>query len=302
MIAALTRALNEWHGDPSVQAVVIEGEGRAFCAGGDVRALRDAALQRDCDSIETFFAEEYRLNQLIADYPKPYIALIGGVCMGGGIGVSVHGAARVVTPGALFAMPETAIGLFPDIGATYILPRLRGAIGMWMALTGARLDGADAAYAGLATHMATPERLATLADELADDGPAVLASLEPAPPSRLAALRPQIDRCFGQNSVAAIVAALVADGTEWARATLTELRRHSPSSVLWTFEIVRRGAARTLPQCLAAELALTRHVTLHPDFAEGVRALVVDKDRSPNWYPATLEEVDLQAIARLFTT
>ena len=301
MIASIGTALDGWRDDPKIHAVVIEGEGRAFCAGGDVRAIRTAVLDGDAATIEHFFAREYALNQDIADYPKPYIALIAGVCMGGGIGVSVHGSARVVTPAAAFAMPETAIGLFPDIGATHILPRLRGEIGMWMALTGARLDGVDAAYAGLATHLATPERLAILADELAQDGPAVLASVCTVAPSRLEALRSQIDHCFGQDSVAAIVAALEADGSAWANEALTELRRHSPSSILWTFEIVRRGAYRTLPQCLAAELSLTRHATVHPDFAEGVRAMIVDKDRTPRWSPDTLEAVDPQSIARLFT-
>ena len=292
MVDRLASALTAWQNDPAVHAVVIEGAGRAFCAGGDIRAVRAAVLAGDHASIEGFFAREYALNRLIAEYTKPFIALVHGTCMGGGIGVSVHGTTRVVTPSAAFAMPETAIGLFPDIGATFLLPRLRGAVGMWIALTGARLDGADAVYAGLATHMAEPDRMATLADELAEEGPAVLGSLGAAAPSGLSALRPAIDRCFGRESVAAVIEALEAEGTQWAVDTLAELRRHSPSAVMWTFGIVREGAKRTLPECLAAELALTRQVTRHPDFAEGVRAMIVDKDRSPRWRPATLEEVD----------
>ena len=292
MIDVLSSALSSWRDVPEVHAVVIDGVGRAFCAGGDIRAVRNAILNGDHAAVELFFAREYALNRLVAEYSKPYVALVHGACMGGGIGVSAHGSARVVTPSAVFAMPETAIGLFPDIGATYLLPRLRGAIGMWMALTGARLDGVDAVYAGLATHIAEPGRMATLADELAEDGPAVLGSLGPPALSPLMNLRSSIDRCFGQDSVPAIVAALEAERTEWASAALGDLRRHSPSSVLWTFGIVREGARRTLPQCLAAELALTRHATRHPDFAEGVRAMIIDKDRSPRWHPATIEEVD----------
>ena len=291
MIDALAGALVAWQDDPAIHAVVIEGAGRAFCAGGDIRAVRQAVLNGRHEEIESFFAREYALNRAISEFPKPYIALINGVCMGGGIGVSVHGTARVVIPASMLAMPETAIGLFPDVGATYLLPRLRGALGMWMALTGARLDGRDAVYAGLATHLTSAERFLALADELAEDGPAVLGEIAAAAPSPLAELRPAIDRCFGQDSMSAIVAALDAEGSEWAAGTLDELRRHSPSAIMWTFDVVRAGAQRTLPQCLAAELELTRRATRHPDFAEGVRAMVIDKDRTPRWDPDTLEDL-----------
>ena len=301
MVERLTEVLSAWRDDPAVHAVVIQGAGRAFCAGGDIRAVRAAVLCGGHADVERFFAREYALTRLIAEYPKPYVALVHGACMGGGIGVSVHGSARVVTASAMFAMPETAIALFPDVGATYLLPRLRGALGMWMALTGARLNGADALYAGLATHMVEPARMATLADELAEDGPAVLGSLGAPVPSPLADLRPTIDRCFGSDSVLAIVRTLEAERTEWATETLRELRRLSPSSIMWTFAIVREGARRTLPQCLAAELALTRAVTRHPDFAEGVRAMIVDKDRSPSWRPASIEEVDPADTAAVFS-
>lgn len=302
MIRAVAAALDAWRDDPAVHAVVIEGAGgRAFCAGGDIRAIRALATEGHHDEVERFFAEEYALNQAIASYPKPYVALVDGICMGGGIGVSVHGAVRVATEAAVFAMPETGIGLFPDIGATYVLPRLRGAFGTWMALTGARVEGADAAYLGLATHFATRERIATLADELAEDGPAVLAGAAvPPPPGALAPLAGQIGRCFGAGSVAEIIGRLEAEGTDWSRETLATLRGLSPSSILWTFRIVRDGAGRTLPQCLAAELALTRHVTRHPDFREGVRAMVVDKDRTPRWSPPRIEDVDQAAIAAMF--
>ena len=297
MIRTIAATLHAWRDDPAVHAVVIEGAGgRAFCAGGDIRAMREASLAGQTELIEAFFAEEYALNQQIADYPKPYIALVDGICMGGGIGVSVHGSARVATEAAMFAMPETGIALFPDVGATYLLPRLRGEIGLYMALTGVRLHGADAVFAGLATHLARRDIMAGLADALAEHGPAALGSIAIAFDAPIAAHAEAIDRCFSAPTVAAIVERLEAEGTEWADTTLAALRQASPSAVLWSFEMVRAGARRTLPECLAAELRMTRLVTVHSEFREGVRAMVVDKDRQPKWSPARLENVDLAAI------
>lgn len=301
MIEALAAALAQWQEDPAVHAVVIDGAGgRAFCAGGDVRAVRADSLAGRFDAVEAFFAAEYALNQTMADYPKPLVALVDGICMGGGIGVSAHGSALVATEAAMFAMPETGIALFPDVGATYILPRLRGALGMYMALTGARLHGADAAYAGLATHFTDRETIASLVDAVAFEGPAVLAGVARSFEAPIEHHRAEIDDCFGADSVPAILDRLQVADTEWSRQTLATLRSMSPSAVSWTFHIVRAGAGRTLPEALAAELALTRHVTRHPDFAEGVRAMVVDKDRKPRWSPATLEDVDPAAIQALF--
>jgi enoyl-CoA hydratase len=290
MVEALTAQLLAWRDDPAIHAVVIEGAGeRAFCAGGDIRAVRDAALAGDAALIERFFAAEYALNRLIADYPKPYVALIDGFCMGGGVGISVHGAFRVTTEAGQFAMPETAIALFPDVGGTYVLPRLPGALGMYLGLTGARLVGADAVHAGLATHFVRRVALPSLRLDLARDGVAVIAAYAEALPAfTLAPHRAAIDRCFGLESVPAIVAALRAEDTDWARETLSILARMSPASLIWSHRIIRDGAGRSLPECLAAELALTREVTRHPDFAEGVRAMVVDKDRRPIWADASL--------------
>ena len=200
----------------------------------------------------------------------------------------------------MFAMPETGIALFPDIGATYLLPRLRGQLGMYMALTGARLHGADAAYAGLATHFTDPETIAALPAALAAAGPSVLASISRPFDAPIAQHQAAIDHCFGAASVAEIEERLQSTDTEWSRQTLTTLRSMSPSAVMWTFRIVHAGAGRTLPECLHAELKLTRHVTKHPDFAEGVRAMVIDKDRQPRWSPATLAEVDPDAIKAMF--
>jgi enoyl-CoA hydratase len=300
MIDLIAGALDEWRDDASVELVVIEGAGgRAFCAGGDIRAIRAASVEQRHDEIAAFFTAEYALNRDIAEYRKPYVALIDGICMGGGIGVSVHGSTRVVTEHALFAMPETGIGLFPDIGASYLLPRLKGQVGMYMALTGARMTGADAAFVGLATHFTTREVIAGLPDALAEKGIGALTGIEIPYEAPIAAHIAEIDRCFSADSVLGIVERLSAEDTEWSRQTLITLRAMSPSSVSWTFDLIRAGARRSLRECLAAELALTAKVTAHPDFIEGVRAVLVDKDRQPKWSPTTLEAVDPTAIAAM---
>jgi enoyl-CoA hydratase/carnithine racemase len=289
MIRLLAAALGQWRDDPSVHAVVIEGTGeRAFCAGGDIRSIRDAALAGDTALVRAFFTEEYALNAAIAAYPKPYVALIDGFCMGGGIGVSVHGRIQVASEFAQFAMPETAIALFPDVGATHMLPRLPGELGMYLGLTGTRLTGADAVHAGLATHFVPRARLADLRAALIRDGVAVVAGFaETLPTFSLAPHCEVINRCFAGGSVEAIMAALAAEDGAFARDTLTVLAQMSPSSLRWSFDIIRAGAARSLAQCLDAELALVLRVTRHPDFAEGVRAMVVDKDRQPKWGPVS---------------
>ena len=302
MIRSIRDALEHWRSVPEVHAVVIEGAGgRAFCAGGDIRAIRQHAIGGEHDAVEAFFTAEYALNRTIAEYPKAYVALIDGICMGGGIGLSVHGTARVATEAAVFAMPETAIGFFPDIGASFVLPRLPGSLGLYLGLTGARLQGSDAVHAGLATHFLPKERVAALSAALATDGVAVLAEhAAPLPEFSLARQRGAIDRCFGADSVEAILRALAAEPGDWARETLATLRTMSPSAVMWSFEIIRAGAHRSLAACLDAELKLTRHITRHPDFHEGVRAMVVDKDRSPRWLPPSIEAADGGPIAALF--
>jgi enoyl-CoA hydratase len=302
MIRAMTAALRAWRDDPTLHAVVVEGAGgRAFCAGGDIRAIRAHALAGERAAIEAFFGEEYALNRLIDEYPKPYVALIDGICMGGGIGISVHGQMRVATEAAMFAMPETAIAMFPDVGGSFMLPRLPGALGFFLGLTGTRLAGADAVHAGIATHFVPRTEFSPLSAALPHEGVgSVAVHARSLPPFALAPHRAAIDRCFGADSVADILARLEVEGTDWARETLATLRAMSPSSVLWSFEVMRRGARLSLANCLAMELKLTRHVTAHPDFAEGVRAMVVDKDRKPRWQPARIEEVRLEAIAAMF--
>ena len=302
MIRACAAILETWREDPHVDAVVIQGAGdRAFCAGGDIRALRDGQLSGDRPSVDQFFREEYALNLTIATYPKPYIALIDGICMGGGIGLSVHAPYRVATEHAGFAMPETAIGFFPDIGATFLLPRLPGQLGTYLGLTGLRVTGADAVHAGLATHFTPRAHLAGLSAALAQDGVAALAPYnETLPAFSLAAHRAAIDHCFSAATVSDIVTRLEATGAEWADAALKALRHVSPSALHFTLRALRRGRDLTLKQALDAEFALTRTTMAYPDFAEGVRAMVVDKDRKPAWRPATIQAVDPATIDALF--
>ena len=302
MIRAITAALWAWRDDPHIHAIVIEGTGeRAFCAGGDIRALRQHQLDGNRAPVDAFFTEEYALNRMIAAYPKPYVALINGICMGGGIGVSIYGDYRVATEHAVFAMPETAIGFFPDIGATFFLPRLPGRLGTYLGLTGARIQSADAVHAGFATQFTPRAELHQLSDALARDGIAALARhAAPLPEFTLQNQRATIDTIFAADSVPEILHRLDADNSDWARKTIEALRTVSPSALAWTLRILREGAHRTLEQCLAAEFALTHTTMRHNDFIEGVRAMVVDKDRTPRWQPSRIEEVVPADIAALF--
>ncbi len=301
MIEAIHAAVDVLSADPDVHFLLLDAPERGFCAGGDVRGLRAAALAGDHDAARIFFSAEYALNQAIADCAKPVVSFIDGVCMGGGIGISAHGSHRVATERAMFAMPETAIGLFPDVGTSFLLPRLPGALGFYMGLTGARMVGADAVHAGLATHFMPSDSLPGLEAALVQDGVAAIAAFaEPLPAFSLAAARPVIDAVFSAPSVKDILARLEADSSSFAQETLRTLRRNSPSAVHWSFAILRAGAHRSLPQALAAELELATRVTALPEFFEGVRAVLVDKDRAPKWQPARLEDVDQAAINALF--
>ena len=302
MVRALTATLLAWRDDPHVQVVVIEGAGdRAFCAGGDILSLRENAMAGRHEAVEAFFSEEYELNKLIASYPKPYVALIDGVCMGGGIGVSIYGPYRVASEHAMFAMPETAIGFFPDIGGSFFLPRLPGQVGAYLGLTGARVRGADAVRAGFATHFVPRARIASLSAALAEDGAGALGAFaETLPDGTLAGERAAIDRCFAGDSVPAILRRLEAEGSEWAAGALKHLRQVSPSACVWSLRALRLGAERDLTACLAMELRMTRTITNHPDFIEGVRAMLVDKDRAPKWNPPGFDAVRVADIDRIF--
>ncbi len=301
-----------WADDPSVHAVVVRGAGgRAFCAGGDVRAVYEAGrgIAGAPDLTAVFFAEEYRLIRAIHRFPKPYIAIIDGITMGGGAGISVNGAYRVATARTLFAMPETGIGLFPDVGATRFLNREPGMIGRYLGLTGARLNAADALYCGFATHFVGADRVETLVSTLAETRweaggeaaqvEAVLAAFagDPGPPP-LAALQPAIDRAFAGATIEAILAALAAEAgaggaqAVWAAETRAGLMTKSPTSLKVTLRQLVLGRGYDLDAALKLEYRLTQHFMAGHDFYEGVRALLIDKDQKPQWRPASLADVD----------
>lgn len=310
MAMRLEAQLLVWRGDDGVGAVAIVGAGeRAFCAGGDIKALWEAGRERALEAWR-FYGDEYRLNTLIHEYPKPYVAFMDGVTMGGGAGVSVHGSHRVSSERTVFAMPETGIGLFPDVGGAWFLPRLPGQVGLWMALTGARLGAADALSAGICDlfipSAATGAAVAALAgaDYGAGARAAVDAALAPLAadpgPAGLPALRPAIDRCFGADSVEGVLAALAAESGDWAQAQAAEIAKKSPTSLRLTFRQMREGARRAFRDCMRMEYALARFCMLGPDFYEGIRATVIDKDGAPRWRPATLAEASEAFVAPAF--
>ncbi len=293
MVVAIDRVLAEWERLPLSAVVLASTTAKAFCAGGDIRTIREHSLAGDAEASERFFASEYRLNARIAEYPVPMVSLIDGLCMGGGLGLSVHGSFRVVTERAVLAMPETGIGFFPDVGASYFLPRLPGAIGMYLGLTGHRLDAADSLYAGLATHFVPVDGLDAVGDALADNlGDPVdvvlnrLGVRSPVAQSGLAEARGAVDWAFGAATLGEIEKRLRHLDTPWAAGALVALESASPQSLEITHALLARGRERTLRECLAAELALARTTIRTPDFLEGVRAALVDKDRTPDWQRA----------------
>jgi enoyl-CoA hydratase len=313
-------ALAAWAADPNVHAVVVRGAGgRAFCAGGDVRAVFEAGrgIGSDRDLTSVFFAEEYRLIRNIHRLPKPYVAIIDGITMGGGAGIAVNGAFRVATERTLFAMPETAIGLFPDVGATRFLNRCPGQTGRYLGLSGARLKAADALYCGLATHFVAQDRLEPVLTALAetewrmggeaDRVAALLGGFATDPgPAPLAALRPAIDRCFAADSVEAILEALAAEAASnsadagWAAETRAGLMAKSPTSLKVTLRQLTLGRGYNVEEALTLEYRLTQRFMAAHDFFEGVRAVLIDKDQAPRWQPPSLAAVDDATVAAYF--
>lgn len=305
MCHALEAQLRAWAEDAEIAAVVVKGAGdKAFCAGGDIRHLSENA-RAGADYPYRFWSDEYRLNALISHYPKPYLALIDGIVMGGGVGLSVHGRYRVVSEHALFAMPETGIGFFPDVGGSFFLSRCPGQIGLYLGLTGHRLRAADMLYAGIATHLVHRHRLPELEHALAEtpqEIDAVLARFAQDPePAPLAADRAEIDDLFGRPSLEAVMAALAPGTTAFARKTHELLLRKSPTALALAFREIRAGAALDIDGCLRMEWRMASHVPGHlPDFHEGVRAVIIEKDNAPRWSPPYLAEVDPAKIEMFF--
>ncbi|OAB57785.1 enoyl-CoA hydratase [Leptolyngbya valderiana BDU 20041] len=311
MIREMQPQIEAWATDDAVKAVVVRGAGeKAFCAGGDVRAVWQAG--KDGDRLtRDFFYEEYKLNRTIHVFPKPYVALIDGIVMGGGIGVSVHGSHRIAGDRTVAAMPETAIGLFPDVGGSWFLPRLPGRIGLWMALTGARLKTADSVYAGIATEYVASRQHEDLVEALASDlakaadaraaVDAAIAEFAADPgPAPLAEHRAEIDRLFAAGRIADILAALEADGGEWAKAQLEILDGRSPTSMKVTAEQLVRGKDLDFDACMTMEYRMSQAAMAGHDFYEGIRAVLVDKDHTPKWQPATLAEVTDEMVESWF--
>ncbi|WP_018263109.1 enoyl-CoA hydratase/isomerase family protein [Methylobacterium sp. WSM2598] len=305
MVRRLRAALDAWLADPGVTRIVLRGAGRAFCAGGDIRHLHDEARARGPRAPDAFWRAEYALNALIHRYPKPIVSLIDGIVMGGGVGLSLHGAHRVAGERYLFAMPEVGIGFFPDVGATYALPRLPGAFGTYLALTGDRVGPGDGLAFGLATRAAPAAAFEAITERLAAGEPveAALGESEAPPPGPLHAAREVIDSCFSAESVAAVLARLDAaarEGSAFAGKAAATIRTRSPTSVAVAFAQMRRGIAMSFPEAMLTEYRIVTRILEGHDFYEGVRATLIDKDGAPRWRPERLEAVTAEAVEAHF--
>jgi enoyl-CoA hydratase len=295
--------LDAWKDDAAVSIVVIQGSGdRAFCAGGDIRSLYESGKAGTPYALD-FYRDEYIVDAAIKHYPKPYVALIHGIVMGGGVGVSVHGSARIASETTTFAMPETGIGLFPDVGGSFFLPRCPGELGMYLALTGARLKTADCLYAGVATHFVPSAQWDALVGSLANGkaaSDAIAAVAQKTDEAPLAARHADIDRIFAGPSVEAILSALDSAGSEWAADTAKTIRAKSPIATKLAFRQIREGKKLDFDDCMRMEFRMVNRVVAGKDFYEGVRATIIDKDQAPKWQPARLEDVSDKDIDAYF--
>ncbi|NXK65117.1 HIBCH protein, partial [Sylvietta virens] len=313
MIQQIYPQIKTWEQDPETFLIIIKGTGgKAFCAGGDIRAITEAGKVGD-KLLQDFFRGEYRLNNAIGTCKKPYVALIDGITMGGGVGVSVHGHFRVATEKTVFAMPETAIGLFPDVGGGYFLPRLSGKVGYYLALTGCRLKGRDVLKAGIATHFVESEKLPALEKDLiALKSPSkekiadllnsyhMKCTIDQEKEFVLDEHMEKINSLFSANSMEEIVKKLKQDGSPFAMKQLETINKMSPTSLKLTLRQLREGASMSLQEVLRMEYRLSQACMKGHDFYEGVRAVLIDKDQSPKWKPAALEEVSDEFVDNCF--
>ncbi|WFR95756.1 enoyl-CoA hydratase/isomerase family protein [Rhizobium tumorigenes] len=308
MVRAIASSLESFAADPAIASVAIMGEGeRGLCAGGDIRALHQSGSTGGEDAT-SFWREEFRLNRMIAEYPKPYVALMDGITMGGGVGIASHGSHRIVTERTRLAMPETGIGYFPDVGATWLLSRDEGETGTWLALTGLAIGAADAIYAGLADHHVSSQDLDEViaatgrlppgasAEEVHS---AIAAFATPPEDGVFGAKAGAIGRAFAHDSIEAIMAALAMEPDAFAADSLKAIATRSPTSLKLTLLLLRAGRkSRDLAECLERELCACRQILKTPDFYEGIRAAIIDKDRNPQWSPESLDAVDEAALER----
>ncbi len=305
MDEAMTEALLVWHDTPDVHAIIVDhSEGRGFCSGGDVAFLRNSALTDKGVSGIQFFHDEYQLNHLMFEYGKPIVAFMDGITMGGGVGISQPAKFRVATENTRFAMPETGIGLFPDVGGGWFLARLPGRMGQFLALTGARLDGAECLWTGLATHYLPSEALGEAKERIAaghEPGQVLSALSTHAPTARIEANAHLIAKHFASDRLEDIIASLETDNSEWAARELATIRNKSPQACKVALRQLRDSlACKDFAENMVMEMRIAARVIVLPDFAEGVRAVIVDKDNSPKWNPATPEGVTSAMIDAIF--
>jgi enoyl-CoA hydratase len=310
MFRDIDKALDEFEADPAIGLILLEGAGeRGLCAGGDIRALYESSHAKG-DLGKILWREEYILNARIARFPKPYVAFMDGIVMGGGVGLSAHGSHRVVTERTRLAMPEVGLGFFPDVGGTWLLSRSPGEIGTYFGLTGQTMNGPDAIYARFADAVVPCGKIGALREALVNlpDGVSSaevkktvdrFATGETAGP--VAAIQPQIDRWFARDRMQDIVAALQADGSELARSTLKTLSEKSPRGMVVALKLLRLARrSSSLEECLVREYRAALQVFASDDFREGVRAAVIDKDRNPRWSPRRIEDVTAEMVAPYF--
>jgi enoyl-CoA hydratase len=309
MVHAMTAALIAWRDDASVACIIIDhAEGRGFCAGGDINFLRNSALDDGGVSGRRFFHDEYQLNHLLFTYPKPVVAFMDGITMGGGVGISQPARFRVATENTRFAMPETGIGLFPDVGGGWYLSRLEGRTGQYLALTGARIDGADCAALGLATHYLSSDSTGDVKRRISEEDPdrieGILGQLSVKPPESKIIDQDniiRINRLFASDVYEEILAALEADGSDWAVKELATLSTKSPQTCKVALRQLAMGARMAdFASNMAMEYRIAHRVIMRPDFVEGVRAVIVDKDNKPKWNPAKAKGVTTAMLDEIF--
>ena len=306
MVNLIAPALDAWEHDEEITRIIIDAEGeKAFCAGGDIRKITDQGKAGKKTEAVRFWADEYRLNTRIKSYPKPFIALVDGIVMGGGVGLSLHGHYRVAGDRFLFAMPEVSIGLFPDVGATYALPRLIGESGLWLAMTGSRLKRDDALALDIATHAVASSDMAALKQALiaGEEIDACLSKHEaPHGPSRIPDILPEINTLFAVSTLQELVAGLemASVKSEFATECLNIIRKASPTSLAITFKQMRMGRELSFREAMMLEYRIVSRILDGHDFYEGVRAVIIDKDQAPIWRPDRIENLDMSAIESYF--
>jgi len=306
MCMGIGKALDQWERDDKIELIIIDAEGsKSFCAGGDIADLYKTGKAGDYTYGQKFWADEYRINAKIKNYPKPYVAIMDGIVMGGGVGISAHGSHRIVTENTMFAMPECGIGLVPDVGGNLFLSRAKGAIGEYLGSTGARLKASDCIYAGIADSFVSEDELSNLIEALEQDGDVSIIKKfsHECVAGDLALNQKTIDTHFSKTDAVEIITSLEDGGNEWETNTAKLMRRNCPLSVACAIEIVREARkADTIQEILKLEYRFTYRSMSHGDFIEGIRAQIIDKDRKPKWNPSTLEELTQDKINSMLQT